>query len=77
MEPLTPSFVPLSAKVKAMALTIGPTTAAKAIGHKVADTVAACIMAFPALDSAAPFMMAIHAPKTGKYVSYITKLMET
>lgn len=49
-----------------MALTIGPTTAANAIGHKVADTVVACIMASPALDSPFPLIMAIHTNQIRK-----------
>lgn len=69
MERLTPRVVHLSAECKAIALAIGTTTAAKAIGHKVADTVVACTMASPALDSAFPFIMAMQAPKTGKYIS--------
>lgn len=41
IESLTPRLVPLSAEFRAIALTIGPTTAANAIGHKVADSLAA------------------------------------
>jgi hypothetical protein len=70
-----PSLAPRTAWCKARALSVGPSTAAKRIGHKVEVTAMACMMLLPESDSA--FLSRLRTENPRPAVRCVSKTMHT
>jgi hypothetical protein len=70
-----PSLAPRNARCKARALSVGPSTAAKRIGHKVEVTAMACMMPLPESDSA--FLSRLRTENPRPAVRCVSKALHT